>query len=93
MPAISQAAFFTSFDNISSITQLGVNISSIMWKIAAVVALVCFVLAGIMFMTAQGQPDKIETAKKAVIWGVVGIIVAIIAYSIINIIGNSLQSP
>jgi uncharacterized membrane protein YjfL (UPF0719 family) len=34
-------------------------------------------------MFAQGDPTKIAQARQFVLWGVVGIIVAILAYSIV----------
>ena len=52
----------------------------------ALFALVSFVIAGIFFLTAQGQPEKLKIARSFVLWGVVSIIVAILAYSIITIV-------
>ena len=66
------------------------DIESAIWIIFALIALICFVLAGILFLTAQGAPDKLQAAKSAFIWGVVGIIVGIVAYSIIAIVANML---
>jgi len=60
------------------------------WIIFGLIVVVCFVAAGVIFLTAQGQPDKIKTAQSAVIWGVVGVIVGILAYSIMAIIQNIL---
>ena len=58
--------------------------------IFGLIAVVSIVLAGILFLTAQGQPDKLQAAKAAFIWGVAGIVVGIIAYSIIAIISGVL---
>jgi hypothetical protein len=52
------------------------------------IAVICFVIAGVLFLTAQGAPEKLKEAKSAVIWGVVGVIVGIVAFSIIAIVGN-----
>jgi hypothetical protein len=92
MPAISQAAFFTPVV-MPSITQLGENILSATWKVFAIVAVVCFVFAGIMFLTSGGQPEKIKLARHAFIYGVVGIVVAILAFSVIVLIENALNPP
>ncbi|MGD0576965.1 MAG: hypothetical protein ABSA74_02750 [Candidatus Staskawiczbacteria bacterium] len=50
------------------------------------IAVICFVVAGVLFLTAQGAPEKLKTAKAAVIWGVAGVIVGIAAYSIVAIV-------
>ena len=62
------------------------NILSFVWWLFAIIALVCFVIAGILFLTAGGSAEKIAQAKTAVIYGVVGIAIAIIGYSIVAIV-------
>lgn len=53
----------------------------VVWVVFGLIVVLCFVVAGVMFLTANGQPEKIKTAQSAVIWGVVGVIVGIVAYS------------
>jgi len=55
-------------------------------------AVVCFVVAGILFLTSQGAPEKIKTAKAAFIWGVAGVVVGIIAFSIIALIAGIISA-
>ena len=66
------------------------GILSAVWIIFTAVVVISFVVAGILFLTAGGAPDKIKTAKAAFIWGVAGVVVGIIAYSIIGIVGGIL---
>lgn len=56
------------------------------WQLAAGLAVIMFVVAGILFITSSGEPGKITTAKNAVIWGIVGIVVAIVAFSIVQMV-------
>jgi hypothetical protein len=44
---------------------------------------------GFLFMRAQGDPSKVEDAKKAFTWGIVGIIVILGTYSIIATVGQA----
>jgi len=60
------------------------------WEAFAGFAVIAFVVAGILFLTAQGDPNKLTTAKNAFLWGVVGIVVAILGYSIITILKTAL---
>lgn len=62
------------------------SVKTATWIIFAAVAVICFVIAGILFLTAQGQPEKLKTARSAFIWGVAGVVVGIVAFSIISIV-------
>lgn len=48
--------------------------------------------AGFLFVTAQGDPTKISTAKKAVVWAIVGIAVALLSYSMVKFVGTILDA-
>ncbi len=61
-------------------------LNDLVWPIAAAIVLILFIMAGIIFLTAQGDAGKLATARSAVIWGVVGVIVIIVAFSIISTI-------
>ncbi len=58
------------------------------WVIFGGIAVIAFLIAGILFLTAGGDPEKIGKARMAFLWGVAGVIVGIIAYSIISIVGS-----
>ena len=63
---------------------------SILWPIAIAFFIVMFILAAFKFFTAQGKPDDIASARNFVIWGIVGVIVALLAFSIPFIVRNTL---
>ena len=65
-------------------------IFSILWPIVVAFAIIMFILAAFMFFTAQGDPEKIKSARDAVLWGVVGMVVALLAFSIPFIVKNML---
>lgn len=62
------------------------NVRVALWSIFVVLAVIMFVWAGILYLTASGDPEKVGKAKTAVIYGVVGIAVAVIGYSIVTIV-------
>lgn len=84
LPVVSQAQFTQPLN--VSFTSLVTTTFNLVWVVFAIIAVICFVFAGILFLTAQGEAGKITQAKSAVVWGAVGIGVAILGYSIINII-------
>ena len=60
--------------------------TTIVWPIFVGSIIIMFIYAGILFATAAGDPSKIQTAKKAVIWAVVGTVVGIAAFSMLAIL-------
>ncbi len=50
------------------------------------VAVISFLVAGVLFLSSHGEPEKIKQARAAVYWGVAGVIVGILAFSIIAIV-------
>jgi hypothetical protein len=58
------------------------------WIVFAIIALIMFIVAGIKFLTAGGDPAKVGEARMAFIWGVAGVVVAVIAFSIVGIVQN-----
>ena len=61
--------------------------------IFGLMAVVMFVMAGILFLTARGAPEKVQEARGAFMWGVAGVVVGIIAFSIVAIVGSFLSTP
>lgn len=60
------------------------------WTIFGGIAIFAFVFAGITFLTANGDPGKVKQAREAVIWGIVGVGVALLCNSILVIIQGML---
>ena len=63
------------------------SIISFIWPLFVGFAIIMFLVAGFLFLTASGDPGKVKSAKDALIWGIVGVIVGILAFSLPFIIG------
>lgn len=50
------------------------------------VSLIVIMLAGIKFMTSQGDPQGIKKAREAIIYAAIGLVVAISASTILNFV-------
>lgn len=68
------------------ILNLKQNILNVVWTIAEAFVIMMFVMAGFKYLTAEGKPDKIDEANKAVMWGLFGTAVIVLAWSIVWII-------
>ena len=64
------------------------NIATPIWQLFAGISVIMFVVAGILFITSNGEPGKITTARHAVIWGAVAIIVASLAFILVQTVSG-----
>jgi heme/copper-type cytochrome/quinol oxidase subunit 2 len=64
------------------------SLLNIIWPVFVGVTVIVLVFAGFMFVTALGDPGKIKLAREAVLWAMIGVVVAILAFSAVQIIGN-----
>lgn len=87
-PAVSLAFGELPIQNGPTINSLISSVLNVVWVVFAAIAVIMFVMSGILFLTSHGEPAKITTAKQAVIWGVAGVVVGIIAFSIVQIVDN-----
>ena len=70
-------------------TNIAKNIISILLWVVGIAAVIVIIYAGITFVTAAGNPSKISQAKTMLIYAVVGLAVAILAYAIVNFVINT----
>lgn len=53
------------------------------------VAVVMIVIGGIGFVTSQGDTTRVAKARNTILYGVVGLVVALLAYAIVNFVLSS----
>lgn len=54
------------------------------------IGVIMIIAAGVVWMTAAGNADRIGTARKMLIWGLIGIAVALLAWTAQGFIENIL---
>ena len=54
--------------------------------VVGIVAVVVIVVGGQRFIVSQGDPGKITAARGMIIYGVVGLIVALLAFAVVNFV-------
>lgn len=64
------------------------KILDILWILFVAFAIIMFIVAGFLFLKAQGEPAEIATARKALLWGVIGVVVAVMAFTLPYFIKN-----
>jgi hypothetical protein len=73
-----------------TITGMVANVATIVWKVGVIIIVILWVATGILFLAAQGSPEKIGTAKKALFTSIAGTAIIILAYSAAAIIESAL---
>ena len=66
------------------------NIINIIIGVVGIVAVIMMILGGISFITSQGDAAKVTKARNTILYGVVGLIVALLAFAIVNFVLGSL---
>lgn len=54
----------------------------------ATLGTIMIIVSGILYLTSAGSPEKIATAKKALIYAIIGIVIGIAANAIVEIISG-----
>jgi hypothetical protein len=60
-------------------------INFIFW-IAAAIFPIIIIIAGFLFLTSGGDPEKIRTAKRMILWTIIGLAIVLLAKGIISLI-------
>ena len=76
------------------------NFGDLLGKIAtgvgtliATLGTIMIIVAGILYLTSAGSPEKIGTAKKALTYAIAGIVIGIAASAIVAIIKDIIGAP
>lgn len=56
------------------------------------IAIIGFVIAGILYLTAAGRDDQIKQAKTAMTYSIMGVIVALVGFVIVNAVDTWLRA-
>jgi cbb3-type cytochrome oxidase subunit 3 len=54
--------------------------------ISGVIALAMFVYGGLMWMTSQGNKEKVDKAQKTVVWSVLGLVIIFASYALVSFV-------
>ncbi len=86
MPLVINAQVGGMANTSYSLGSISRSIANALWLVFTVIVVICFIVAGVTFLTAQGDPGKIQTARSAFIWGIAGVVVGIVAYGAITLV-------
>lgn len=70
--------------NADSFPNLIQNIINIIIGVTSFVAVAFIIVGGINYMTSSGDAQKVEKAKKTILYACIGLAICVLAYAIVN---------
>ena len=67
------------------------NLMKWLLMIFGFLAIIAFIISGIMYLTSGGDKERAETAKKAMNYAIIGVVVGLAGYVIIQAVENMLK--
>lgn len=71
-------------------TQIIIRVIEILLAIAGLVAVIFLIIGGFRYITAGGNEETAEAAKKTITNAIIGVVVIILAFVIVRVISNAL---
>ncbi len=62
------------------------NIFNGVLTVVGILAVLIIVVAGQRYVTSSGDPAKVQQAKNMILYGVIGLIVALLAFAVVNFV-------
>jgi hypothetical protein len=74
----------------NDIPAVGLAILDMLLRAAGLVAIISIIAAGVIYITASGNPEKAASARKRIYNSLIGLAIVFIAAAVVAFIGNSL---
>lgn len=68
------------------------KVVNIMLFIVGAVAVIMLILGGVKYVTSGGAQDKVTSAKNTIMYAIIGIVVAVLAYAVVNFVVSGLKT-
>ena len=73
-------------DGIQSVPKLITNLIQIALFFAGALSVVFIIVGGLQIITSTGNPQRLAKAKSTLTWAILGLVIAISAYAIVNFV-------
>lgn len=78
----------TTNDNATSMMKSVINT---ILMVLGIVAVIVIVIGGVRYTTSQGDSNSTKAAKDTILYAVIGLVVAILAYAVVNFVVGKLM--
>ncbi len=84
--------FVVALETGGDIIRILENITEWLWRVFVIATVIAFLFAGFFYITAAGNPEKINRAHRMVLYGVIGVAVALLSGGMVALIQSILES-
>ena len=67
------------------------NIFNVVIGVVGLIAVVMIVIGGISYTTSAGDSGKVKKAKDTILYGIVGLVISLLAFAIVNFVIGGLN--
>lgn len=97
-PALAQLGLDEKTDKPSGLPSgdlknLVTGVSNVILAIIGVVAILFIIIGAFQYVASAGNPESIGKAKTTILYAVIGLIVAILAFAVVNFIITGFMTP
>jgi hypothetical protein len=75
----------------ASLTAIMANLTNALIFLVGAISVIMMVIGGLRYVTSNGDSKSVEGAKNTITYAVIGIIVAIAAYAIVNFVVTNIK--
>lgn len=75
----------------STVIKIGSAVLELALNVSALIAATFFIWGAIQYVTSQGDPNGLTTAKSTITNAIVGLVITVLASGIVQFVGNSLR--
>lgn len=69
--------------DVLGIVKVGINV---VLGLIALAAVIMIIIGGLNYTTSQGEATKVKKAKDTILYGVIGLVIALLAFAIVNFV-------
>ena len=80
-----------SSNNANAFSNFIESIINLLLFVIGAVAVIMIIIGGIRYVTSNGDASQTKAARDTILYAIVGLVVAIMAYAIVNFVLNSLD--
>jgi hypothetical protein len=73
----------------TSLTTVFGNISNLLIFLTGAIAVIVVIFGGLRYVTSTGDAARVKQAKDTILYGIVGVVVAILAYAMVAFVTSS----
>ncbi len=77
-------------DQNASLPEIVQGILNWIFGIIGIIAVIMVILGGFKLMTSTGDPGRVKKGKDTILYGIIGLVIALLAFAIVNFVINGI---